>query len=149
MKEDKVNVSISQEDDKEDKILVDKAELREMVKSIVSKKLNPIQEKRVHKITKSQFNEFVVKATKKLISEATSEKDSGVGTYASDIDKWVSESVDSLDKLIEAGEKLMAESPTHDYAIQERNHIVQARIGILKGLKQQLVKVMEDLYRKV
>jgi 6-pyruvoyl-tetrahydropterin synthase len=149
MKEDKVNVSISKEDDQEEKILVDKAELREMVKSIVSKKLNPVQEKRIHKITKSQLNEFIARATQKIVSEVASEKDSGVGDYASDIDKWVSESVDSLDKLIEAGEKLMAESPTHDYAIQERNHIVQARIGILKGLKQQLVKVMEDLYRKV
>jgi hypothetical protein len=61
MKEDKVNVSISKEDDQEEKILVDKAELREMVKSIVSKKLNPVQEKRIHKITKRLLVKLQVK----------------------------------------------------------------------------------------
>lgn len=101
---------------------------------------------KVHKITKSQLAEAVAKATKKALTEAA---DHGAGAYATKVDSLVSETVDSIDKLVEDGEELMRENPTHDYAIQERNHSIQARIGILKGLKNQLVKIMEDLYRKV
>lgn len=101
---------------------------------------------KVHKISKSQLAEAVAKATKRALAEVA---DHGAGTYATKVDNLVSETVDSIDKLVEDGEELMRENPTHDYAIQERNHSIQARIGILKGLKNQLVKIMEDLYRKV
>lgn len=102
----------------------------------------------VHKITKSQLKEAVAKATRlALIQEAAN--DLGIGSYSTKVDKLVSESIDSIDKLVEEGENLMKENPMHDYAIQERNHLVQARIGVLKGLKSQLVRIMEDLYRKL
>jgi len=101
-----------------------------------------------HKITKSQLKEAVARATRMaLIQEAANSL--GIGPYSTKVDKLVSESIDSIDKLVEEGEDLMKENPTHDYAVQERNHMVQARIGILKGLKSQLVRIMEDLYRKV
>lgn len=101
-----------------------------------------------HKITKSQLKEAVAKATRiVLIQEAANSL--GIGPYSTKVDKLVSESIDSIDKLVEEGEELMKENPMHDYAIQERNHLVQARIGILKGLKTQLQRIMEDLYRKV
>lgn len=111
------------------------------------KKGNLHEEPVVHKITKTQLKEAVAKATRlALMLEAP---DLGIGAYASKVDKLVSESVDSIDKLVEEGEELMRENPTHDYAVQERNHLVQTRIGILKGLKSQLVRIMEDLYKKV
>lgn len=95
-------------------------------------------------MTKKQLAEVVSKATKFALLEAS---DLGIGTYATKVDKLVEQSIDDIDKLVEDGEELMKENPVHDYAIQERNHIVQARIGILKGLKTRLVQVMEDLYR--
>lgn len=129
-------------------IRIDKDALREMVREIVAKKLGTVQEdkKTVHKLTRSQLKEAVTKATRLALLEG---KDLGIGAYAEKVDKLVSETIESIDKLVEDGEELMKENPTHDYAIQERNHLVQARIGILKGIKTQLVKVMEDLYRKV
>lgn len=105
------------------------------------------ENKTIHKITKSQLREAVQKATRlALMMEAP---DLGIGAYASKVDKMVEETIQDIDKLVEAGEELMKENPTHDYAVQERNHLVQARIGILKGLKTQLLKITEDLYRKV
>lgn len=156
---------------------IDKDALREMIREAVAKKLGTIEEVKkkdlksdhdkerdktkkdfkkgnlhedpvVHKITKSQLKEAVAKATRiALIQEAAN--DLGIGSYSTKVDKLVSESIDSIDKLIEEGENLMKENPVHDYAIQERNHLVQARIGVLKGLKSQLVRIMEDLYRKL
>jgi hypothetical protein len=119
-----------------------------MVRELVAKKLGSVQEekKTVHKLTRSQLREAVTKATKLALLEG---KDLGIGSYAEKVDKLISETIDNIDKLVEDGEELMKDNPTHDYAIQERNHLVQARIGILKGLKTQLVKIMEDLYRKV
>lgn len=129
-------------------IRIDKDALREMVRELVAKKLGSVQEekKTVHKLTRSQLREAVTKATKLALLEG---KDLGIGSYAEKVDKLISETIDNIDKLVEDGEELMKDNPTHDYAIQERNHLVQARIGILKGLKTQLVKIMEDLYRKV
>lgn len=104
------------------------------------------EDPKVHKLTKTQLAEAVAKATRIALLEAS---DLGAGSYATKVDKLVSESAEAIDKLVEEGEELMRENPTHDYAIQERNHLIQARIGILKGLKTQLVKIMEDLYKKV
>lgn len=132
-------------------IEIDKTALKEMVREAVFAKLDGFVNKPVTKITKSQLAEAVSKATKKFILLEASEENGakGIGAYASSIDKFVADSIDSIDKLVEDGEKLMAENPTHDYAIQERNHLVQARIGILKGLKANLVKITEELFRKV
>jgi len=96
--------------------------------------------------TQAQISEAVSKAVKMALMEAT---DSGVGKYAEKVDKLVEDQVADLDKLIQEGEDLMKENPTHDYAIQERNHLVMARIGILKSLRTRLIQVMEDLYRNV
>jgi len=102
---------------------------------------------KVVKITKAQLAEAVVKATKMALTEAAEQQ--GTGIYATKIDKFMSESAEAIDKLVEEGEDLMKQNPTHDYAIQERNHAIQARIGILKALKTQIVRIMEDLYKKV
>lgn len=96
--------------------------------------------------TPAQISEAVSKAVKMALMEAT---DSGVGKYAEKVDKLVEDQAADLDKLIQEGEDLMKENPTHDYAIQERNHLVMARIGILKSLRTRLIQVMEDLYRNV
>lgn len=105
------------------------------------------KDKKTHKISKKQLKEAVVKATRMTLMEEAS--DLGIGSYATKVDKLVSETIDSIEKLVTEGQELMEENPTHDYAIQERNHLVQARIGILNGLKTQLVRIMEDLYRKL
>jgi hypothetical protein len=97
------------------------------------------------RITKTQLAEAVSKATRIVLQEAA--EDSGVGKFATKVDKLIEESIDDIDKLVEEGEEIMRENPLHDYAIQERNHIIQTRIGILKALKTRLVQVMEDLYR--
>jgi hypothetical protein len=146
-------------------IRIDKDALQEMIREAVARKLSGKTtkekdrekekkekkserlHKKTHKITKSQLKEAVIKATKLALIQEVS--DLGIGSYSTKVDKLISESIDSIDKLVEEGENLMKENPTHDYAIQERNHMVQARIGILKGLKSQLVRIMEDLYRKV
>lgn len=151
---------------------IDKEALREMIRDAVAKKLGvdmpsttlaetkksdkeierekhkkDDKEPKLHRITKRQLKEAVAKATRlRFMNEAA---DLGIGSYSIKVDKLVSESIDSIDKLIEEGQELMRENPTHDYAIQERNHLVQARIGILNGLKTQLVRIMEDLYRKL
>lgn len=149
---------------------IDKDALMEMIREAVAKKLGTIEEakkspkeeerqknkkdekkgqlhKKTHKITKSQLKEAVAVATRLALMKESS--DLGIGSYSTKVDKLVSESIDSIDKLVEEGENLMKENPVHDYAIQERNHLVQARIGVLKGLKSQLVRIMEDLYRKL
>ena len=138
-------------------IKIDKSALREMIREAVAKKLgnmeqlsntrltNQLQEK----VTRTSAGSVLGKQGVALTKVLRESSDLGIGDYASKVDKLVSESIDSIDKLVEQGEELMKENPTHDYAIQERNHLVQARIGILKGLKTQLVRIMEDLYRKV
>jgi NAD dependent epimerase/dehydratase family enzyme len=97
-------------------------------------------------VTKEKLVEALSKATKMAILES---KDSGVGAYAEKVDKLVEEMIDKLDKLAQEGEELTRDNPTHDYAVQERNHLVMARVGILKALKGRLVQVIEDLYRNV
>jgi hypothetical protein len=97
-------------------------------------------------LSKTQLSEAVTKAVKIALLEAS---DSGVGKYAEKVDKLVADQIEAIDKLVEEGEETMKENPLHDYAIQERNHMIQARIGILKGLKIRLVQIMEDLYRNV
>jgi hypothetical protein len=99
-----------------------------------------------HEITRTQLAEAVSKAVKKALLEST---DSGVGKYAEKMDKLLADEIDGIDKLIEEGEALMKENPVHDYAIQERNHIIQTRIGILKGLKSRLVQVVEQTFRNL
>ena len=95
-------------------------------------------------LTKTQISETVNKIARIALLEAS---DTGIGKYAEKVDELVSKSIEDIDKLVEEGEEIMRENPVHDYAIQERNHIIQARIGILKGLKTRLVQVMEDLFR--
>jgi len=98
------------------------------------------------KITKTQLAEAVGKAVRRALLES---KDSGVGEFASKMDALIDEQVQAIDKLVEEGEELMKENPVHDYAIQERNHIIQTRIGILKGLKGRLIQVMEHTFKNV
>lgn len=97
-------------------------------------------------ISKAKLVEAINKAAKLAIMEA---KDSGVGSYAEKVDKLVEETIEKLDKLAEEGVELTQDNPTHDYAIQERNHLIMARVGILKAIKGKLVAVIEDLYRNV
>lgn len=97
-------------------------------------------------LTKKQLTETVQKAVKIALMEAS---DSGVGKYAEKVDKLVEDQIKQLDDLIEEGENMTLDNPTHDYAVQERNHLVMARVGILKGLRSRLIQVMEDLYRNV
>ncbi|TXH11327.1 MAG: hypothetical protein E6R04_01735 [Spirochaetes bacterium] len=97
-------------------------------------------------LSKAKLAEAINKATKLAIMEA---KDSGVGSYAEKVDKLVEEMIEKLDALAKEGEELTQDNPTHDYAVQERNHLVMARVGILKGIKGKLVSVIEDLYRNV
>lgn len=97
-------------------------------------------------ISSKRLSETIQKAVKIALLEGS---DSGVGKYAEKVDKLVEEQIKELDGLIEEGENLTQDSPTHDYATQERNHLIMARVGILKGLRARLIQVMEDLYRKV
>lgn len=97
-------------------------------------------------VNKGKLAETVQKAVKMALLEAS---DSGVGKYAEKVDKLVEGQIAELDKLIEEGENLTQDAPTHDYAVQERNHLIMARVGILKGLRSRLIQVVEDLYRNV
>lgn len=97
-------------------------------------------------MNKGKLAETVQKAVKMALLEAS---DSGVGKYAEKVDKLVEDQISELDKLIEEGENLTQDNPTHDYAIQERNRLIMARVGILKGLRSRLIQVVEDLYRNV
>lgn len=97
-------------------------------------------------ISKEKLAEAFNKAAKLALLES---KDSGVGSYAEKVDALVEEMITKLDKLAEEGEQITQDNPTHDYAIQERNHLVMARVGILKAIKGRLVQVVEDLYRNV
>lgn len=98
------------------------------------------------KITRTQLAEAVSKAVKMALKEA---KDTGTGEFAGKMDKLLADQIDAIDKLVEDGEKLMQENPLHDYGVQERNHIIQTRIGILKGLKGRLVQVVEHTFKNV
>jgi hypothetical protein len=98
------------------------------------------------KENQEKLAEAIRKATKLALLES---KDSGVGSYAEKVDKLVEEMIEKLDSLAQEGEELTRDNPTHDYAIQERNHLVMARVGILKSIKGRLVSVLEDLYRNV
>lgn len=95
---------------------------------------------------KKKLSETVQKAVKMALMEAS---DSGVGKYAEKVDKLVEDQIADLDKLIEEGEKLTQDAPTHDYAVQERNHLIMARVGLLKALRNRLIQVVEDLYRNI
>jgi len=97
-------------------------------------------------ITKKKLYETLQRAVKVALLEAS---DSGVGKYAEQVDKLVEDQISELGKLIETGENLTQDSPTHDYAVQERNHLIMSRVGILKGLRARLIAVLEDLYRNV
>lgn len=98
------------------------------------------------KLTVEQITETIKKATRRTLLEAS---DTGVGAYAGKVDTLVKDTIDSLEKLAKEGEELVIDSPTHDYAVQERNAIVMARVGILKALKGRLIQVLEDLHRAV
>jgi len=97
-------------------------------------------------MNKAKLSETVQKAVKLALLEAS---DTGVGKYAEKVDKLVEDQLSELDKLIEEGENLTQDNPTHDYAVQERNRLIMARVGILKSLRSRLIQVMEDLYRNV
>ena len=97
-------------------------------------------------ITKERLSEALTKAAKLALLES---KDSGVGSYAEKVDKLVEEMIEKVEKLAQEGEEMTQDNPTHDYAIQERNHLAMARVGILKAIKGRLIQVVEDLYRNV
>lgn len=97
------------------------------------------------KITRTQLSEAIGRMVARTILEA---KDSGVGKYATKVDALVADTIDSIDKLVKEGEELAQDNTEHDYAVQERNHAIADRVGILKALKVKLVQLTEDLYRK-
>lgn len=119
---------------------------RQAVKKQEKKDSKDVKDAAKTTISKSQLREAITKAVKKALNESA---DSGVGKYAEAVDKHVEDSIESIDKLVLEGEELMKENPSHDYAIQERNHLIMARIGILKAMKGRLAQVLEDLYRNV
>lgn len=97
-------------------------------------------------ITKAQLAEAIGKLVRARILES---KDSGAGKFATKVDTLVSDTIDAIDKLVKEGEELAQENPSHDYGIQERNHSIADRVGILKAIKVKLVAITEDLFRKL
>lgn len=90
-------------------------------------------------------------ARQSLTEAAVASKDppTGVAVYASKLDKLVEDTIDQLEALANEGEEMIKDNPTHDYAVQERNHAVLVRVGIIKGLKSRFIQVMEQLHRDV
>lgn len=98
-------------------------------------------------LTQQDLQEIIKKGVRMALFEA---KDStGAGDYAKKLDTFVSETVDKVSEMIKEGEEIILENPTHDYAIQERNHSVMSRIGILKALKGDLLRIMEDIHKNI
>lgn len=127
----KENETINSPSVKEGRITINKSGLERLVKESVRKYLG--------------LNPLVLKEVKKEKSDPSAT----TGPYASKVDSLVSDTIDRIVELVEEGEALIRENPTHDYEVQERNHAVVARVGILKNLKSKLVDLTEYLHRNV
>ena len=100
------------------------------------------------KISKKKLSESITKAVHSfLLAEELTE--TGVGKFAEKVDDLIGETIEGLEELILEGEELIKDNPTHSYAIQERNHAVMSRIGVMKALKVRLSQLVEDLHRNV
>ena len=113
------------------------------------------KEKKNLPMTNARLLEVATAAIKQAIQETklskrdieSSSKENGLGSYATKMDAFVQQSIDSLDEMITEGEKLILEDPLKDYAIQERNHMIQVRIGVLKVLRTRFIQILEDSHK--
>lgn len=108
---------------------ISKKRLRALVKEAVQSKLNGSSDKEVLKDKDKEFT--------------------GAGKFASKVDTFVSDSIKSIDDLIKEAEEMLMDNPTHDYAIQERNHSLMTRVGMLKSFKNFFVRAKEVLIREI
>lgn len=105
---------------------IKKAELQEMVKGLVKKKLVELADR-----------------------DSVPGKDGDLGKFAEECDKFLSKSIDEINDLVDEAEKMMRENLLNHPTIGERNRALMARVGILKNLKAKMLEMLEATHRNL
>lgn len=100
------------------------------------------------KLTKEQLKEVLQKAAKLAILESVA-ADTGLGKYSKKVNDLIEKVINDIDDLVEEGQDLMGKDTLKSVSVQERNHLVVGRIGILKGLKARLVNIIGHLHKNI
>jgi len=105
---------------------IKKAELQEMVKGLVQRKLTELADR-----------------------DSVPGKDGDLGKFAEECDKFLSKSIDEINDLVEEAEKMMRENLLNHPTVGERNRALMARVGILKNLKAKMLEMLEATHRQL
>lgn len=106
------------------------------------------------KVSTKQLQEMVRTAVKTKLQELKRDDvvpgDAGkLGKYAEDVDKFLMESIEKIDELVEEAEEMMRMNLLSQPQVGDRNRSLMSRVGILRALKQRMIDMLEATHRTV